>query len=99
MIVLRVCYKSGLRFDEGYYVAKHLPLSKSVCGPYGLKRIEMVKFGPAPDGAMRGRFTGVRRRWGLEVRSRRTVGRSSGANSSTETIRRQKKSAYAIDSR
>jgi uncharacterized protein (TIGR02118 family) len=52
MIVLRVCYKSGLRFDEGYYVAKHLPLSKSVCGPYGLKRIEMVKFGPAPDGAM-----------------------------------------------
>jgi uncharacterized protein (TIGR02118 family) len=52
MNVLRVCYKSGLRFDEGYYVAKHLPLAASVCGPYGLKRVEVVKFGAGPDGAM-----------------------------------------------
>jgi len=52
MHVFRACYKSGLRFDEGYYVTKHLPLAKSVCGPYGLKRVEVVKFGPAPDGAM-----------------------------------------------
>jgi uncharacterized protein (TIGR02118 family) len=51
MTVLRVCYKHGVRFDEAYYLAKHLPLAASVCGPFGLKRVEVVKFGPWPDGS------------------------------------------------
>ena len=51
MIVLRVCYKSGVRFDEAYYMAKHLPLSKSICGPFGLKNVEVMKIGPGPDGS------------------------------------------------
>src|SRR3984893_3809647 len=54
---------------------------------------------PAPDGAMRGGFMGGRRRFGLEGRPCRTVGRSSAVNFSTGADRRQKKSAYAIDSR
>jgi uncharacterized protein (TIGR02118 family) len=52
MTVLRVCYKNGVRFDEAYYVATHLPLSASVLGPHGLKRIEMMKVSAAGDGAV-----------------------------------------------
>ena len=51
MTVLRVCYKSGVRFDHGYYLSKHLPLVGGIMGPYGVKSVEMVKIGPSPDGA------------------------------------------------
>jgi uncharacterized protein (TIGR02118 family) len=51
MTVLRVCYKSGVRFDEAYYVSKHLPLSAGIMGPYGVKRVEVVKVGANPDGS------------------------------------------------
>jgi len=40
MTVLRVCYKHGVRFDEGYFVSKHLPLAAGILGPYGMKRVE-----------------------------------------------------------
>jgi|CZKC01.1.fsa_nt_gi uncharacterized protein (TIGR02118 family) len=50
MTVLRVCYKHGVRFDEAYYFAKHLPLAASVVGPFGLKRVEVVKIATTPDG-------------------------------------------------
>jgi uncharacterized protein (TIGR02118 family) len=53
MTVWRVCYKHGVRFDERYYVSKHLPLAGSIMGPYGLKSVELVKVtatagGPTP---------------------------------------------------
>jgi uncharacterized protein (TIGR02118 family) len=51
MAVLRVCYKTGVRFDEGYYVSKHLPLAGSIMGPHGITSIEMLKVGPNPDGS------------------------------------------------
>ena len=51
MTVLRVCYKSGVRFDESYYMAKHLPLVGSIMGPHAVKNVEVVKVGPNPDGS------------------------------------------------
>jgi len=51
MNVLRVCYKTGVRFDEAYYVAKHLPLAASICGPFGLKSVKVAKFWATPDGS------------------------------------------------
>jgi len=50
MTVLRVCYKHGVRFDEGYYVSKHLPLFASVYGPLGLRHVEVVKVWGSADG-------------------------------------------------
>lgn len=50
MTVLRVCYKQG-RFDEKYYVSKHLPLAGSAMGPHGVTRVEVVKVLPSPDGS------------------------------------------------
>jgi uncharacterized protein (TIGR02118 family) len=51
MTVLRVCYKHGIRFDEGYYVSKHLPLAAGFMGPFGLKSAEMVKVTATADGS------------------------------------------------
>ena len=51
MALLRACYKSGKRFDEAYYVTKHLPLAASVFGPHGMKHAEMAKFTATPDGS------------------------------------------------
>ncbi len=51
MTVLKVCYKHGVRFDEDYYISKHLPLAGSVMGPYGLKRVEVVKVTTTMDGS------------------------------------------------
>jgi uncharacterized protein (TIGR02118 family) len=51
MNILRVCYKTGVRFDEVYYVAKHLPLAASICGPLGLKNVKVAKFWATPDGS------------------------------------------------
>ena len=51
MTVLRVCYKHGVRFDEGYYVSKHLPLFASVYGPLGLRNVEVVKVRGSADGS------------------------------------------------
>ena len=51
MTVLRVCYKHGVRFDEGYYLSKHLPLAGSVMGPHGVKSVEMVKVTATADGS------------------------------------------------
>ena len=43
MTVLRVCYKHGARFDEGYYISTHTPLVHAVMGPHGAKNLEMIK--------------------------------------------------------
>lgn len=51
MRVVRVCYKHGLRFDEAYYVSKHLPLAASIIGPHGLKSVEMLKVTGTADGS------------------------------------------------
>lgn len=51
MTVLRVCYKQGVRFDENYYVSKHLPLSAGVFGPHGLRNVEMVRLTKTADGS------------------------------------------------
>ena len=51
MTVLKVCYKSGVRFDHGYYMSKHLPMVGAIMGPHGVKRVEVVKIGPNPDGS------------------------------------------------
>lgn len=51
MTVIRVCYKSGVRFDEGYYLSKHLPLAASVMGPHGVKGVEMMKVAATADGS------------------------------------------------
>jgi uncharacterized protein (TIGR02118 family) len=51
MTVLRVCYKYGVRFDEVYYLSKHLPLTAGVMGPYGVKSVEMVKVTTTADGS------------------------------------------------
>ncbi len=51
MTVLRVCYKHGVRFDEGYYISTHSPLVNAVMGPHGLKKVEMLKVTATPDGS------------------------------------------------
>jgi uncharacterized protein (TIGR02118 family) len=51
MAVLRVCYKSGVRFDHDYYRSKHLPLASEVMGPHGVTNVELATFGPNPDGS------------------------------------------------
>ena len=51
MNVLRVCYKQGVRFDEPYYISKHLPLAGGVMGPHGVQRVEMVKVTATADGS------------------------------------------------
>ena len=52
MAVLRVCYKSGVRFDQAYYTSKHMPMVGSIMGPFGVSRVEVVRFGPNPDGSV-----------------------------------------------
>ena len=49
--MLRVCYKSGVRFDEAYYISKHGPLAGSVMGPHGLKSVEIMKVTSTADGS------------------------------------------------
>jgi uncharacterized protein (TIGR02118 family) len=51
MTVVRVCYKHGIRFDEGYYISKHFPLAGRVLGALGMKRAELVKVTATPDGS------------------------------------------------
>jgi uncharacterized protein (TIGR02118 family) len=51
MTVLRVCYKSGVQFDEAYYLAKHLPLASRIMGPHGITNVEIVRVGPNADGS------------------------------------------------
>jgi uncharacterized protein (TIGR02118 family) len=50
MAIIRVCYKPG-RFDEDYYLSKHLPLSASVFGPHGLTNVEVMRVASTPDGS------------------------------------------------
>jgi uncharacterized protein (TIGR02118 family) len=40
MIVLTVCYKSGIDFDTGYYLGKHMPLTAEKLEPLGLQNAE-----------------------------------------------------------
>ena len=51
MTVLRVCYKHGVRFDEGYYISTHSPLVNAVMGPHGLEKVEMIKVTATPSGS------------------------------------------------
>ena len=51
MTVLRVSYKSGVRFDHAYYMSKHLALAGSIMGPYGVKSIEVVNVTSSADGS------------------------------------------------
>jgi uncharacterized protein (TIGR02118 family) len=51
MDVVRVCYKYGVRFDEGYYLSKHLPLAEAIMRPHGMKSVELVKVTTTPDGS------------------------------------------------
>jgi uncharacterized protein (TIGR02118 family) len=51
MTVLKVCYKHGVRFDENYYVLKHLPLAQSAMSRHGLKGVEMVTIRATADGS------------------------------------------------
>jgi uncharacterized protein (TIGR02118 family) len=51
MTVLRVGYKSGIRFDEDYYLTKHIPLAGRVMGPFGVKAVEVVRIVGTPDGS------------------------------------------------
>ena len=48
MTVLRVCYKHGARFDEGYYISTHTPIVNAVMGPHGAKNLEMIKVTSTP---------------------------------------------------
>ena len=50
MTVVRVCYKSGIRFDHNYYTSTHTPLVTEVMGPHGLRNVEVVTIGPNADG-------------------------------------------------
>ena len=50
MTVLRVCYKHGVRFDESYYISKHLPLVGGILGA-AVRNIEVVKLTSAGDGS------------------------------------------------
>src|SRR6201984_761637 len=50
MTGLRVCYKHGVRFDEGYFVSKHLPIAAGILGPYGMKRVKRVRGGEGGEG-------------------------------------------------
>jgi uncharacterized protein (TIGR02118 family) len=51
MTVLRVCYKQGVRFDEDYYISKHLPFAAGVMSPHGLTNVEMVRVTKTADGS------------------------------------------------
>lgn len=51
MAVLRVCYRQDVRFDEAYYISKHLPLVRRVMGPHGLITVEVMKVASAADGS------------------------------------------------
>jgi uncharacterized protein (TIGR02118 family) len=52
MTVVRVCYKSGSRFDHNYYSSTHTPLVMDVMGQYGLTNVEVVTIGPNADGSL-----------------------------------------------
>jgi uncharacterized protein (TIGR02118 family) len=50
MTVLRVCYKHGVRFDEGYYTSTHMPLVGGIIGS-AVKKIEVVRVMSSGDGS------------------------------------------------
>jgi uncharacterized protein (TIGR02118 family) len=50
MTVLRVCYKQGVRFDQNYYISKHMPLVSRIIGA-AVQNIEVVKMASAADGS------------------------------------------------
>jgi uncharacterized protein (TIGR02118 family) len=52
MTVLRVFYQQGVKFNEDYYVSKHLPMVRGVFRSLGVRSIEIIKALPAGDGPM-----------------------------------------------
>ena len=51
MTVLRVCYRKNVRFDENYYLTKHLPLVGRIMQPYDVKAVEVMRVTATPDGS------------------------------------------------
>jgi len=53
MVRLMVLYPNdpGKRFDMNYYINKHMPLVKSLLGPYGLVKTEVDKGIASLEGA------------------------------------------------
>ncbi len=43
MITLTICYRPGVRFDEDYYLHKHLAMAGEVMGSLGMQRVEVQK--------------------------------------------------------
>jgi uncharacterized protein (TIGR02118 family) len=52
MAVVRVCYKSGARFDEAYYMSSHLALAMRIMEPLGLRHVEVMRLDANPDGSL-----------------------------------------------
>lgn len=50
MTIVRVGYKSGVRFDEQYYLTKHIPMANGVMAPFGIKGVEIMRVTASPAG-------------------------------------------------
>jgi len=51
MIVVRTCYKHGVRFDQEYFVKKHMPLAARAMGPH-VAKVEMMRVTGSANGSV-----------------------------------------------